>query len=730
MSSMHAYRVSTDGGLSWGPLIPSPVPSNYSRSGDPTLAFDSQGRLFYGILGTRTSGGGVDVIVSELNPTTGGLQAGPFPATNSGPFDLNDKPWLAADHFPDSPFRDRLYVAWTEFAANTRVFASYSADHGMTWSTRVLLSEPSDVVPWPVHVAVGPEGDVYVSYHSQAGFNCNPDGVSGKIVVARSTDGGVSFPQKTLAYGPGEADITFNIQDCAYGVIPQTDFWMQGSAQAWVVPDPLTPGVVSVVANDDPDDVHGSGDDGNVYIARSDDHGLTWGAPFRVDQGPAETLQVYPTAGVDGATGCIAIMWYDTRNGAVNSNGNYLLDVFYTVSTDGGWTFETEVQINDAPFDPDKDAPIRYPGPPPTRRIGEYIGVALAGGDLPAVWTGNNVSSQQAIFDSVAMACQPTFPPSPRADPSGASRNRFVSFSVPPTAAATALRVRIIELQNPVPPNAACCPPPDFSMYEADTCAAAGETNDCTRWVGPPVTVLESQDSPGFGAFRGARLGCNPYYHAWSAEGLLHVTGAEVVPSSAYEIVNVGGLCMGNEDGCVFVSEPLAIVTARHGDVVAPFNPPDPSTQPDAVDVASMVNKFKNAPGAPSKTSAQLQPNVPNLNADQDALDIAACVDAFKGFAYPFSGPCPCPSQVSCDVTACTVSSQCTGPHGPGARCVRTCTSGPNAGLSCNYNMHCGRCLDAGAYPCDADADCPGSSCSLGACGAGFCRDRCERCAP
>ncbi len=735
MSSLHQYRVSTDGGLSWGPAHLSVVPSGYSRSGDPTLAFDSQGRLFYGHLGTRTTGGGVDVFVTELHPATGALIAGPVRVTNSGPTSLNDKPWLAVDTFPDSPFRDRLYVAWTKFDAGQDVLVSFSADHGATWSAPVLVSTPAEGLPWPTHAATAPNGDAYVVYHSQTGFLCNPDGVSGQVVVARSTDGGVSFAQKTLAFGPGEADVTFNVQDCPDGVIPQTDFWMQGSAQAWILPDPVLAGVVSVVANDDPDNMHGSGDDGDVYMARSGDHGLTWGEPSRVDHGAGTSLQVFPTAAIDQSTGCIAVMWYDTRNGAVNPGGNYLLDVFYTISIDGGISFGPDLQLNDVPFDPDKNAPIRDPGPPATRRIGEYIAAAVGAGDFHGGWTGNNISSQQAIVDSVVMACEPPIPPAPAPDPSGTARNRFLSFLVPQAAAAsgpslTALRVRIVDLQNPQPPNAACCPPPDLSMYEADTCSAAGETDGCVRWIGPPVTILESQDSPGLGAFRGARLGCSPYYHAWSAEGLVHVTGAEVVPSSAYEIVNVGGLCMGNEDGCVFVSEPLAIVTARHGDVVAPFNPPDPSTQPDAVDVASLVNKFKNAPGAPSKTSAQLQPNVPNLNADQDALDIAACVDAFKGFAYPFSGPCPCPSQVSCDVTACTVSSQCTGPHGPGARCVRTCTSGPNAGLSCNYNMHCGRCLDAGAYPCDADADCPGSSCSLGACGAGFCRDRCERCAP
>jgi hypothetical protein len=391
----------------------SPIPADYNRSGDPALTFDSQGRLFYTSLGTKVSGGGVDAFVSELDPATGAVLAGPVRVTTSGPSSFADKPWIGADQTVGSPFQDRLYLAWTQFEAARNVYVSYSADHGATWSAPVLISGPADFLPWPVHVGVAPNGYAYVAYHAQTGFMCNPDGISGKVFVVRSTNGGVSFPQKTLAFNPGEADITFNIQDCASGVIPNTDFWMQGSAQAWVLPDPLQAGMVYVVANDDPDNVHGSGDDGNVYIARSADHGLTWSAPIRVDDGPGTSLQVFPTAAIDLTTGCIAALWYDTRNGAVNAGGNYLLDVFYSISLDGGLSFGPAVQINDVPFDPDANAPVRFVGPPPTRRIGEYIGVAVGDGDLHAVWTGNNVSSQQAVADSVPGACDPPPPPPP-----------------------------------------------------------------------------------------------------------------------------------------------------------------------------------------------------------------------------------------------------------------------------------------------------------------------------
>ncbi|MFH1109620.1 MAG: FG-GAP repeat protein [Planctomycetota bacterium] len=308
-----------------------------------------------------------------------------------------------------------------------------------------------------------------------------------------------------------------------------------------------------------------------------------------------------------------------------------------------------------------------------------------------------------------------TSPPCPWPDPSGTNKNRSLAFSFSPPVTAgpgspTALRVRMMDLQNPGPGNAPCCPPPDFSAYESATCTASGEANGCVRWAGKPGTFLESQGNSGAGNYRAARLQCTPHYHHWSGEELIHVVGAEVVPSSTYEVENLAESCMGIEDTCTALSMPLTIRTARFGDVAAPYNPPGTTTQPDAIDVTQLVNKFKNLPGAPIKPIAQLQPNLPELNADINALDVVAVVDAFKGSAYPFSGPCPCPSTVMCNTVECPSGpAACVTAFGAGAMCVKTCDTGDNAGEPCIDNGHC-----------------PGG----GTCGNVFCRDRCGRCTP
>ena len=226
--------------------------------------------------------------------------------------------------------------------------------------------------------------------------------------------------------------------------------------------------------------------------------------------------------------------------------------------------------------------------------------------------------------------------PAPQPVPGEAIKNRFLTFRMPQFPAAgpvipMAIRVTLVELHNPDPPQAPCCPAPDFSAYEGQV-----------RWVGEPIEYPESLS--GGGTVQVSHLQCAPHSRGdWFALGDIHVTGAEIVPSSEYLLHSA------DEFSGVTSPTGLTLLTTRWGDVTAPFNPPDTSTQPDFVDVSAIVDKFKNVPGALSKVRVQLQPRVPNPNDDISFLDISACVDAFKGIAFPdIWGPCTCPSSESC----------------------------------------------------------------------------------
>ena len=213
-----------------------------------------------------------------------------------------------------------------------------------------------------------------------------------------------------------------------------------------------------------------------------------------------------------------------------------------------------------------------------------------------------------------------------------------------------------------------------------------------TLWAGPPA-VYEESVSTGV-RFVASPLQCDPYYRDWSAftscgnalqlcngdgdcpggtcsavvNHLVHLTGSAIVPSSTYTVENLAAACQGIEDGCALASGPVMISTARWGDVVDPFNPPSTTAQPDFSDIGSLVNKFKSAVGAPIKGRALLagvdaKGNI-NISPDLGFTHISACVDAFKGFPYPYKpGGCTGNAAAACasdaDCTAQSVAGPC-----------------------------------------------------------------------
>ncbi len=181
-------------------------------------------------------------------------------------------------------------------------------------------------------------------------------------------------------------------------------------------------------------------------------------------------------------------------------------------------------------------------------------------------------------------------------------------------------------------------------------------------YAGPPITAPEEDISqPGL-TFTAAPLQCEPYAGNWSAEGVISVYGAEIMPSSSYTVQRASAACPDFDlESCW--SAPLAITTASFGDVVADFAPV--GQQPDFNDVQAYVAKFLGSAGAPIKSIAQLQPNIVSPIAAVDFQDISTVVQAFLGTSYDsiasITGPCTCPSSVTCGATTCGVDADCGG---------------------------------------------------------------------
>jgi hypothetical protein len=397
VSSQNQIRVSTNGGATFTATTLFPG----STGGDTAMTFDSTGRLFW----VNIAGPGLTIV--QINPSTGAVSAGPFTVDNGGAAD--DKEFIAAD-----PTNNNLYVVWTAFiGANTEVFIRRSTNQGVTWSAAVRADVENNFV-WPASVTVSTTGFVYVAYHSvtmTAQFDVPSH--DGRIVVVRYNND-LTAPVRTLAENVGFADITFNIQDnAATRKVPLMQFWQQGSGEPWILADPARPGNVYVISADTPNT---SDDHSLIRISRSTNNGVSWATQgVIVDSGLTPNARMFPTAAID-KFGNIIVAYYDDRRLLLNPSGRLKLDVYAKYSTDGGITFSPAFPVDDQTwgvnttdgniFDPDPGAPIRFPGPAPTTRIGEYFGVAIFGGTAYAAWNGNTFSSfnnptgQQTWFKS------------------------------------------------------------------------------------------------------------------------------------------------------------------------------------------------------------------------------------------------------------------------------------------------------------------------------------------
>jgi len=166
-NSFSGYAYSTDGGLTF--MDGGSVPSNGNKlEGDPALAFGSNGTtLYYASMG-RDANSVSRIFVSpstSLSPVTFGTPVA-ISGLTGGRRPLQDHEFIAVDT-SNSTFRDRVYVAWTEFpngdspnGPSQVLFAASSPATSLAFSpTRVLSAVTA--VNHGAMPAVAPNGDVY-----------------------------------------------------------------------------------------------------------------------------------------------------------------------------------------------------------------------------------------------------------------------------------------------------------------------------------------------------------------------------------------------------------------------------------------------------------------------------------------------------------------------------------------------------------------------------------------
>jgi hypothetical protein len=307
-----------------GTLIPGVehlVGGPYDAGGDPSVAFDSQGKVYYCGLGfDRPSGTPGAVAVNKGTFDGGGnLSWGPptFINPTTSPSTINDKSWIAVDSHSGSPFQDRIYVTWTRFIFNpanghyvqSPIFFVYSTDGGATFSTpksisgNVLYDQGSRPV-------VGPDGTLYVFWDGStrlASLN--------STYMVKSTDGGATWSTplsvSTLTEIPGIRNTVFRVNSYpAAAVAPNGDVYATWNTEV----DNTNPiytgdtGCAYYLPGNHVSQCHSVA----VY-SKSTNAGATWSAPAPVFNDGSRIAEGYPVAqptpdpdpnGCQAANGC------------------------------------------------------------------------------------------------------------------------------------------------------------------------------------------------------------------------------------------------------------------------------------------------------------------------------------------------------------------------------------------------------------------------------------------
>src|SRR5438067_1708057 len=318
---------STDQGQTWAPniLMNQTHPNLGCRDSDPWMARDSSDRVHFAYLEYDPGGGSSPPCNSglDVSNTTNGQDWGTVHYIQ-GHGGLVDKDSITFDA------NSRLYATWDE--GNVLAF-TWSDDFGGTWAPIINPGNRASVLGAIVDT-VGND-TVYLTWW---------DFSSSDILFESSTDGGNTW------------STVIRVNDRAGSA--------SGGFPQYPLPAMNVDKRTGAVYVSWADSRNGNPD---IYFTNSTDGGKSWGTNHRINDNTDSSQQYMVDLAVD-STGKVHAAWEDRRNGNWN--------IFYSNSTDGGQTWNTNVRVSS------EDTPGTLDRP------GDYFALEAGPNDyIYVVWT-------------------------------------------------------------------------------------------------------------------------------------------------------------------------------------------------------------------------------------------------------------------------------------------------------------------------------------------------------
>jgi hypothetical protein len=376
-----------DGGQTW-----TLVPLGNAQDGlvstfrfDPTVAFDENGNVYVGY-GVKTLVPTQRTVVVARS-TDGGQTYTQFTQVATTP-DIglpgNDKWHLATGPDPLIPTQQNVYIAWTQNireggVADQRIVVSGSTDGGATFSLPVIVNDDSisgtDNALF-ADPAVGPNGEVYVAWH-----DLNND----RVYIDVSLDGGATFGTDNFVVF-SEVGLKTKIP-----AQPDRGIFIGPTIDVDRSHGPFN-GRIYVTYTYNTSTIS----DTDICVKYSDDSGTTWSGKTYVNDDVGTNSQFLPWLDVDQQTGLVTVVWYDARNDPFNE----LVEVFISLSSDGGASFQPNILVSDGQSNCSVNNPSRS-----INNYLEYIGIAAHSLMAHPVWSDNSLDLANLDFftDNVSL---------------------------------------------------------------------------------------------------------------------------------------------------------------------------------------------------------------------------------------------------------------------------------------------------------------------------------------
>ena len=342
--------VSNDGGATWTTrLVATGADGITAACCDPTLSADAFGNLFMGYINSATNA----IIVTRSS--NGGASFVPV-ATFSGDI---DQPTVVTG----------AGSVWVTYQSAGNVVARGAA---VTALGAVGAFSAEQISPGSNggnfgDIVVGPGGKMAVTYQ-------NPSGGQGPATIFASVDanglgaGGFGVQRTVTTTNVGGFDF----------VPPQPNRSVDAEAGlAWDRTGGSHNNRLYMIYTEE---TAPENNDLDILLRYSDTDGATWSAPVRVNDDATVRTQMFPKMALDPVTGNIAVVWYDARNDVANKK----VELWGTVSTDGGQSFLPNVKISRGASD-GTQANIGN-----GNEFGDYIGLTFYNNVFYAGWADSS----------------------------------------------------------------------------------------------------------------------------------------------------------------------------------------------------------------------------------------------------------------------------------------------------------------------------------------------------